>query len=314
MPDIPSLDNPLILPRLILYCLHPVSAKEGTAVTDSSQWFTEEFEAGGSAFSVKIRERLHSEQTAFQHIEIYATEKFGNLMVIDGCYMLTARENFLYHEMMSHPALFTHPSPEHVVIIGGGDCGTLREVLKHGRVTHALQVEIDERVTRLAEEFFPELCVSNNDARAEFLFGDGIRWVQEAAPGSVDIIIVDSTDPVGPAKGLFTEAFYRDCLAALGDDGILIQQSESPIYNMDIINPMHKAMRAAGFADVRTLFFPQPCYPSGWWSATMAGKYSFDGRFREQDAARKGFETSYYNAAMHRAALAEPEFFRKALE
>lgn len=281
---------------------------------DKTQWFTEEYDAGGSAFSIRIRERLHDEQTEYQHIEIYATEKFGNLMVIDGCYMLTARENFIYHEMMSHPALFSHPSPENVVIIGGGDCGTLREVLKHGRVTHALQVEIDERVTRLAEEYFPELCVSNHDPRAGFLFGDGIRWMKESDPGSVDIVIVDSTDPVGPAVGLFTEAFYRDCHRALGKDGILIQQSESPIYNMDIINPMHKAMRAAGFADVQTLFFPQPCYPSGWWSATMACKQSLDGRFRAGDAAKKSFETHYYNAAIHTAALTQPEFFKQALE
>jgi len=283
-------------------------------VTEQDQWFTEIYEIGGSAFGVKVRERLHNEQTAYQHIEIYATEKFGNLMVIDGCYMLTARENFIYHEMMSHPALFTHPSPEHVVIIGGGDCGTLREVLKHGRVTHALQVEIDERVTRLSEEFFPELCVANNDPRAAFLFGDGIKWMKEATPGTIDVVIVDSTDPVGPALGLFTEDFYRDCHRALGGDGLLVQQSESPLYNMDIINPMHKAMRAAGFVDVQTLFFPQPCYPSGWWSATLGARQPMAGRFRTADAAGKGFETRYYNAAIHMAALTAPEFFRQALE
>jgi spermidine synthase len=281
---------------------------------DQDQWFIEEDEVGGSIFGVKLREHLHSEQTDFQKIDIYATEKFGNVMVIDGFFMLTARENFIYHEMMSHPALFTHPSPENVVIIGGGDCGTLREVLKHGRVTHALQVEIDERVTRLAEEFFPELCVSNNDSRAEFFFGDGIQWMRDADPGSVDIIIVDSTDPIGPAEGLFTEAFYRDCLNALGDDGILVQQSESPLYHMEIINPMHKAMRAAGFADTRSLFFPQPCYPSGWWTATMASRRPLDGSFRKQDVVNKAFDTQYYNAGIHHAALAMPEFFPNALE
>jgi len=280
---------------------------------DQDQWFIEEHVADGSLFGVKVRECLHSEQTEFQKIDIYASEKFGNVMVIDGFFMLTARENFLYHEMMSHPALFTHPSPENVVIIGGGDCGTLREVLKHGRVTHALQVEIDERVTRLAEEFFPELCVSNNDSRAEFFFGDGIQWMRDADPGSVDLIIIDSTDPIGPAEGLFTEAFYRDCMQALGKDGLLLQQSESPLFHMQIINPMHKAMRAAGFADTRALFFPQPCYPSGWWSATMAAKHTLDGSFREQDVANKHFDTQYYTADIHRAALAAPAFFSKAL-
>ncbi len=281
---------------------------------NKDEWFTEICEEGGSAFSFKIREKLHEEQTAFQRIEIYATEKFGNLMVIDGFVMLTTRDNFIYHEMMSHPALFTHPSPEHVVIIGGGDCGTLREVLQHDGVTRALQVEIDERVTRLAEEFFPELCASNANPRADILFADGIQWMKDADPGTVDVIIVDSTDPIGPAEGLFTEAFYRDCYRALGDAGILVQQSESPLYHMDIIMPMRKAMQAAGFSDTQTLFFPQPCYPSGWWSATLAGKQSLEKQFREADARNKSFETRYYNAAIHRAALAAPEYFLRALD
>ncbi|MGD2112037.1 MAG: polyamine aminopropyltransferase [Gammaproteobacteria bacterium] len=279
---------------------------------DSDEWFTEICREGGSAFSISIREKLHDEQTGYQRIEIYATEKFGNLMVIDGYVMLTARDNFIYHEMLAHPALFSHPSPEQVVIIGGGDCGTLREVLKHGRVTRARQVEIDERVTRLAEEFFPELCIANNDTRAEFRFADGIRWMQEADPGSVDVIIVDSTDPIGPAEGLFTESFYQDCHRVLGDEGIVVQQSESPLYHMRLINPLRRAMQAAGFGDVRTLFFPQPCYPSGWWTATLAGKRDLDG-FREHDARNKSFETGYYNALIHNAALTAPEFFFRAL-
>jgi spermidine synthase len=281
---------------------------------DNDQWFTEICTQDGSAFSLKVSKKLHEEQTAFQRIEIYATEHFGNLMVIDGYYMLTTRENFIYHEMLSHPALFTHPSPEHVVIIGGGDCGTLREVLQHGKVKRARQVEIDERVTRLAEEFFPELCTANTDPRAELLFADGIQWMKDAEPGSVDIVMIDSTDPIGPAEGLFTEAFYRDCYRALGDAGILVQQSESPLYHMDIIKPMRKAMQAAGFSDTQTLFFPQPCYPSGWWSATLAGKQPLDKQFREADARNKSFETRYYNAAIHRAALAAPEYFLRALD
>lgn len=280
---------------------------------NKDQWFTEICEEGGSAFSFKVSEKLHDEQTAFQHIEIYATEKFGNLMVIDGFVMLTTRDNFIYHEMLSHPALFTHPSPEHVVIIGGGDCGTLREVMRHDGVTRALQVEIDERVTRLAEEFFPELCTANTDSRAGLLFADGIRWMKDADHGSVDVIIVDSTDPIGPAEGLFTEAFYRDCYHALGEEGILVQQSESPLYHMDIIKPMRQAMQAAGFNDTQTLLFPQTCYPSGWWSATLAGKQPLDNRFREADAGSKRFETRYYNAAIHHAALAQPEFFSREL-
>ena len=167
-----------------------------------SQWFTEQVPMADTAFSLKIKQKLHEEHSEFQHLEIYETETFGNLMVIDGCTMVSTRDNFFYHEMMSHPALFTHPSPKRVWIIGGGDCGTLKEVLKHASVEQAVQIDIDERVTRLAEIYFPELCESNDDPRAELKFIDGIKWVKEAAPDSVDMIIVDSTDPVGPAEGL----------------------------------------------------------------------------------------------------------------
>ena len=279
-----------------------------------ANWFTEVCEEGGSAFSLKIRRKLHEEQTPYQRIEIYETETFGNLMVIDGFIMLSARDNFLYHEMMSHPALFTHPAPRRVVIIGGGDCGTLREVLRHPEVEHVLQVEIDERVTRLAEQYFPELCEANGDPRAEFFFGDGIRWMAEAKPGSVDVIIVDSTDPIGPAKGLFTEDFYRNCHRALGEAGIVVQQSESPLYHLDILLPMHRAMRAAGFSETRSLHFPQPVYPSGWWTATMGLKGCTVDGWRREDAAGKAFPTRYYSADTHAAALAQPPFFLEALK
>ncbi|NEV62695.1 polyamine aminopropyltransferase [Thiorhodococcus minor] len=276
-------------------------------------WFTEIAGDAGSAFSLRLREKLHEEQTPYQLIEVYATEGFGNLMVIDGCTMLSTRDNFLYHEMMSHPALFTHQAPKRVCIIGGGDCGTLKEVLKHASVESATQIDIDEAVTRLAERYFPELTSSNSDARAQLRFEDGIRWIQQAEAGSLDLIIVDSTDPVGPAEGLFTKDFYADCWRALDAGGILVQQSESPLYHMQILNDMHGAMRAAGFAASRTLFFPQAIYPSGWWSATMAGKETDLARFRAEDAERKAFETQYYNVEIHRAALAQPEFFRHGL-
>lgn len=278
-------------------------------------WFTEVCEEGGSALSLKLAraEKLHEEQTPFQRIEIYETEFFGTLMVIDGFVMLTDRDNFIYHEMLAHPVLYTHPDPRRVLIVGGGDCGTLREVLKHPEVESVTQVEIDERVTRLAERYFPELTASNGDPRARLEFADGIRWVKDAEPGSYDVIIVDSTDPIGPAEGLFSEPFYRDCLRALGPHGLIVQQSESPMYHMDILTGMHRALRAAGFLDVATLHFPQPTYPSGWWTATMACKDMPIAGFRESAVEGRPFETRYYNGAVHRAALAAPEFFRRAL-
>ncbi len=279
----------------------------------SDNWFTEICEPEGAAFSLKTQALLHKEKTPFQEIAIYQTEKFGNLMIIDGFYMLSQRENFLYHEMLAHPVLFTHPDPKKILIIGGGDCGTLCEVLKHPGVEKAQQIEIDERVTRLSEEYFPELCSANNDPRAELLFIDGIEYVQEAAENSFDLIIIDSTDPIGPAEGLFTKPFYAQCFRTLRKNGIIVQQSESPLYHVKLIKEMRAAMGDVGFAQSKTLFFPQPCYPSGWWSATMAAKDSLLSEFREQDARQKTFDTVYYNAEIHRASQALPEFFRKEM-
>jgi spermidine synthase len=276
-----------------------------------SEWFTEQVPWAETAFSLKIKQKVHEEQSEFQHLEIYETETFGNLMVIDGCTMVSTRDNFFYHEMMSHPALYTHPDPKRVWIIGGGDCGTLKEVLKHSSVKQAVQIDIDERVTRLAEIYFPELCESNNDPRAELKFIDGIKWVKEAAPDSVDMIIVDSTDPVGPAEGLFSDEFYRDCFSCLSENGMVVQQSESALYHMKLIGEMRNSMSSAGFSHLKTLFFPQCIYPSGWWSATIASKADLT-TFRELDSANKPFDTVYYNADIHKASLAQPEFFKKA--
>jgi spermidine synthase len=278
------------------------------------RWFTEIFEESATAFSLRLKSKLHEEQSDYQRIEIFETECFGRLMVIDGCVMVTDRDNFIYHEMMSHPALFNHPRPARVVIIGGGDCGTLREVLKHPEVETVWQVEIDERVTRLAERFFPQLCESNGDPRAHFHFGDGIEWVKHCEPASQDIIIIDSTDPVGPAKGLFSEAFYRDCFKALASRGLIVQQSESPLAHMQqIIRPMIDALHSSGFEDVATHHFPQCSYPTGWWSATMACKDGPIDFARAAAAERKQFATEYYNAAIHRASAVLPEFFHHAL-
>jgi spermidine synthase len=280
----------------------------------ASTWFTEQHTASGSAIGYRIREKLADEQTPFQHIEIYATTDWGNLMVIDGCTMLTTRDNFLYHEMMTHPALYTHAAPRDVVIIGGGDCGTLQQVLKHPEVHHVAKIDIDERVTRLAEKYFPELCESNADPRAQLLFDDGIKYMADAAADSLDVVIVDSTDPVGPAEGLFNAAFYASCFRALRAGGILVQQSESPLVLLDLIQSMQREMRGVGFSVTRTLPFPQPCYPTGWWSTTLARKGGDLTAFREHDAADKPFPTRYYNVAIHRAALAQPEFMRAALD
>lgn len=278
-------------------------------------WFTEIFDSQGSAFSLKTKEKLHEVQSAYQHLEVYATETYGNLMVLDGCVMLTDRDNFLYHEMISHPALFTHADPRRVVIIGGGDCGTLREVLKHPGVEKVTQIDIDEEVTKAAARFFPALTASNDDPRAELLFEDGVKWINEAPENSVDVIIIDSTDPVGPAEGLFKADFLAKCHRLLRDAGVMVQQSEAPLYHTaNIIRDLRDDMHKAGFESVATLPFPQPVYPSGWWSVTLAGKGTDVQTFRESAAGAADFPCDYYSVDTHRGALSLPPFMRRLLE
>jgi len=276
-------------------------------------WFTEKSDESGIGFSLKISAKLHEEQTPYQKLEIFETAAFGRLMTLDGLVMLTDRDNFIYHEMMTHPALFTHPAPKRVAIIGGGDCGSLREVLKHPGVELCEQIELDERVTRVSEQFFPTLCESNNDPRARFRFDDGIEWIRNSEHGSYDVIIIDSTDPIGPAAGLFSQSFYQDCFRALGDKGVVIGQSESPLLHKQLIRSMHDNFNAAGFDSTTTFNFPQCSYPSGWWSSTLAVKSGSPEEFRYDDALKAKLDTRYYSADMHRAAAVSPPFLIEAL-
>lgn len=285
---------------------------KGLHMSLDDSWFSEAVEATGTAFSLKGR-KLHEEQTPYQQIAIWETETFGKLMTIDGCTMVTTRDNFLYHEMMSHPALNSHPSPKRVVVVGGGDCGTLSEVLKHPEVASATQVEIDERVTRLAEQYFPELCTRNNDPRATLFFGDGIQWMKNVVPGSIDLIIIDSTDPVGPAEGLFGKRFYADCINALASDGMIVQQTESPLLHLELIKDVHAAMRESGFKQTHLLHFPQPIYPSGWWSGSIACKSEAPLATRLDTAAITALGAKYYNAQTHQGAFALPTYVAEAL-
>ncbi len=274
-----------------------------------SNWFTEECAECGTAFSLEIHEKLHEEQTSFQKIEIYSTKHFGNLMVIDGFVMLTERDNFIYHEMLTHPALFSHPNPRNVLIIGGGDCGTLREVAKHSCVEKVTQVEIDQRVTHLSKQFFPQLCDANNDPRVELVFEDAIEWMKKAENQSFDVIIVDSTDPIGPAKGLFSTPFYQDCTRVLASKGLIVQQSESPLIHLEsIIKPMHHCMQQAGFNTIELIHFPVASYPTGWWTASMASKSSAIAFFREAQSRSSELETHYYNHAIHQGCFSSPNF------
>ena len=276
-------------------------------------WLSEISEESGSAFSVKIQEKLDSETSNYQTIDIYASEEYGNIMVIDGFIKVTERDNDIYHEMLVHPAMFTHANPETVAIIGGGYCGSLRQVLKHENVKNATLIEIDEQVTLLSRKYFPITGQAANDQRAKVRHQNGLKWIKENDGN--DVIIVDSTDPTGHNPEMFTESFYRDCFDSLNDGGILVQQSESPLFHMNILKPMRETMMAAGFSSVCTLNFFISSYPSGWWTCTMAAKDdSVDfNTINEAAIANKTFDTFYYNAEMHRAAMAMPEFVKREL-
>ena len=281
------------------------------SIQNTDGWFTEVADEIGSAFSLRTSTLLHQETSPYQKIEIFQTQHFGNLMVLDGFIMLSSRDNFIYHEMLSHPSLFSHPRPKHVAIVGGGDCGTLQQVAKHSCVEKITQIEIDERVTQLSEQYFPELCTSNDDARVFFEFCDAIEWMRNAPNASLDIIIIDSTDPIGPAQGLFKKDFYMSCLHALSTNGLIVQQSESPLAHWEsITQPMHEEMQAAGFKQTKTLFFPQPVYPTGWWSATMAAKNDIH-LVRDKDAKQCSFDTRYYNYDIHLASFATPRYLQE---
>ena len=274
------------------------------------EWVYETVEEMGARFGIRATEKLLDEKTPYQHLEVWRTEQWGNLMLLDGVMMLSSLENFVYHEMMSHPALQTHANPRNVVIIGGGDCGTLTEVLKHAEVESVVQIDIDEAVTRAAERFFPELTAHNDDPRASLRFEDGVTWMRNAPAESVDVIIVDSTDPIGPGTGLFGPAFLADCERVLRDDGIMVGQSESPFYHMPLMIDYHRAMAAAGFAERRSLLFPQPVYPGGSITGTLARK---TGPLDEIRPLAAGVTTRFYRTELHRGLLAIPPFMQEAL-
>lgn len=283
-------------------------------MTASADWYFESSTDWGTGFALELKNqrKVHEEQTPYQLLAVYETKTFGYMMTLDNILMLTSRDNFIYHEMLAHPVLFSHPHPKRVCIIGGGDCGTLNEVLKHSEVESVIQIDIDERVTRVSEQYFPELCAHNNDSRATLAFEDGIRWMQEAPQGSLDVIIVDSTDPIGPGAVLYSKEFFQSCWNALGKDGLLAQQSESPLIHLEkLIVPMHNTMRSAGFETIQLHHYPQVTYPSGWWSTTIASKQGAVSAARTHPPLLRS--TQYYSSAIHSASATLPPFLQAAL-
>lgn len=283
----------------------PLSVLHGRV---SGDWYYEE-NAGTTRFGIRVTEKLHEERSEFQKLAVYETAFFGRVLTLDDVVMLTERDEFVYHEMLVHVPLCSMPEPRRVLIVGGGDCGALREALKHPNLERVVQCDIDERVTRVSEKFFPWVGKTLTDPRAELVFSDGIDYVKRHAT-SFDLVVVDSTDPVGPAAGLFGRDFYAAAMRALRPGGVMTAQTESPHWQADLVATIYAEMRACfRHADAYACWLPT--YPSGCWTLAYASSdRRHDEYFDEHRALEIERHCRYYNRALQRGAFALPTFAR----
>ncbi len=277
-------------------------------------WY-KEYHTPDVALCLKVKETLFSGRSAYQDIQVIDTWEFGRVLLLDGLVMISQRDEFIYHEMMTHPAMCLHPTAGKCLIIGGGDGGTAREITRHDRPSRVTLCEIDSQVIEISKRFFPEVaCALEHDPRVEIVVGDGVEYITRCQD-IFDCIFVDSTDPVGPAKALFQEDFFRKCHGALKIDGILVAQSESPTYHLDLMCRMKRSLLTVGFTHVYFYFAPIPTYPGSVWSWVMASKRYHPildlGKF-ERHGWPEGLR--YYNPEVHKASFAMPEYVRQALE
>lgn len=275
--------------------------------------YTEFWEAR-TGLTVGVEELLYSGQSEFQKIQVMQTDSFGRLLTLDGLVMMTERDEFVYHEMITHPAINLLPEPRRVLVIGGGDGGTVRELLRYEEIEQVDLVEIDKEVIEISRAFFPTVSSALDDERLQIHIRDGIEFVRRTADGSYDLVIVDSTDPVGFAEGLFGENFYADCARILNADGILVSQSESP-FDETFQSSIGRAREVLGRLFTRTHVYLAhiPTYPTGTWSFTMATKrlHPIDDLDPQRVAERTGpfaADLKYYNVGLHLGAFALPNF------
>lgn len=266
-------------------------------------WYTE-FQTPNVGITCKTKKTYHTEKTKFQELALIETEQFGKMLVLDGTVQTTIEDEFVYHEMISHVPLFTHKNPKKVLVIGGGDGGAIREIIKHPSVEKAVLCEIDGRVIEVSKEYLPEISCALSDKRVEVLVADGIKYVQENK-GEFDVIMVDSTDPVGPAVGLFAVDFYKAIYEALKEDGIFVAQTESPFFHKELIKSVYKDVSSI-FPITRLYTCAIPTYPSGFWSFTMGSK-----KYDPLDTDISNIpelDTKYYCPQIHKAVFALPKF------
>lgn len=266
-------------------------------------WYTE-YQTPGVGITCKTTKTYHTEKTEYQEMALIETEQFGRMLVLDGTVQTTIEDEFVYHEMITHVPLSTHKNPKKALVIGGGDGGTIREIIKHPTIEKAVLCEIDGRVVEISKKYLPEISCALDDKRVEVRIADGIKYVNEHK-NEFDIIIVDSTDPVGPAVGLFAVGFYKAIHESLKEDGIFVAQTESPFFHKDLIRNVFKDVKSL-FPITRLYTCAIPTYPSGYWSFTMGSK-QYDPLETDVDKI-PSLDTKYYCPQIHKAVFALPKF------
>lgn len=273
-------------------------------------WFEERFQ-GTVSFGLRVKKELHSEQSKFQHVAVYDTYKHGRLLSLDGVVMLTEIDEFIYHEMIVHIPMQTLSGARRAVVIGGGDGGTVRELVKYPELESITLVEIDERVVEVCKEHMPGVAAGFGDPRVECLYEDGAKYIKDAEPGSIDLLIVDSTDPIGPGKVLFTAEFYGHCARALKNAGVMTAQTETPLYHASVIREIYANLGKA-YKNAFMSWYAMPSYVGSFY--TFA--YASNERRPLRDHSPRGLDgmgLKYYNADLHRAAFSLPGVVRRGL-
>lgn len=277
-------------------------------------WYTENH-TEHVKFSVRVNKQLCSRQSEFQRIDMFETKEFGNMLTLDGYVMCTQIDEFIYHEMIVHTPMAVHPNVERVLVIGGGDGGALRELAKYDSIKQLDLVEIDEEVINACKEFLPETACGFSDKRVTVYIQDGLKYIR-TCENTYDLIIVDSTDPFGPGEGLFTKEFYGNCYKALKEDGIMVNQHESPFYENDAraMQRAHKRITES-FAICRVYSAHIPTYPSGHWLFGFASKkYHPVKDLKAMNWKALNINCRYYNCNLHRGSFAMPNYVEELLK
>ncbi len=296
--------------------LHPKTV-ETDGVISRDVWFTERDE--NIALSLKHSgKQLYKKDSPYQRVEIYETLAYGNMLTLDGMVMCTQKDEYVYHEMITHVPMFSHTQAKRALVIGGGDGGTVRELLRHKQLEEVTLVEIDELVIEACKLHLPETAIAFGNPRLNLLVEDGIKYINACADGRYDLIIVDSADPVGPGEGLFTTEFYSQVYRCLTPDGVMITQSESPRFNSGVFVEIYDTYKQIfGKDKVHCYLAAIPTYPTGTWSFSYSSKGDAHPLHYNRDAAALFSKTQglkYYNEQMHTAAFALPNFVQALLQ